>query len=317
MTVMVIMRDSYTTILRGLSVKVQKSKKMHSKQNNVKRNTVISVLLALVVVVALIGIFLVRSNGQQVVLQIGDTRVSQAEYVAYQDSAKIFNTDKEGVRKELIDYYKNKQVAEKFDLPMNSLFIDEQWSGVVSEHSKDSLEAKKLYTKEDEAWAQILKYNKLYETLSRALQKEALVGAVYHIPYSSQGKLGAKQQADEIISSIKTDRTQGLSIDKKLLEELPSKIQQASASRSGAYLLFKDSSGLRIGGTFGVRGGIIPVDMANTIFSTNLPVISDVVDVQDSAFYVVHATKKIDATKDIPEKLQQEKNNIRVVEYDR
>lgn len=298
-------------------MKVKKLNKEDTIYN--KKNITIMLIITLVAstLLALGAFFLSRSAGGDVVLHVGDLRITKAQEQRYKDSAKRMGLDGENVRGELIDYLKNKHIAQKHNLPMNTLFIDEQWSSVVSERSIDSFAARKLSVHADEKWAYILKYNKLYHVLSRSLDNDALVGAVYHIPYSATDKERSVQIAQEVKVELSKGNGASLMKDQQLLKNLLDSIPQASASRSGGYILFKDSSGLRMGGTFGIRGGTIPLDMADRLFKEKVPVVSDVIDVNESELYVVHVTDEVRADEQLPDRLAADKQGIRVVEYDK
>lgn len=287
--------------------------------SNKKSRTTLFLVSALVAAggLALVGFLLSRSSDGQVVLQVGNERITKAEEQRYKDSAKSMGLGDENVRGELIEYLKNKHIAQKYTLPMNTLFIDEQWSNVVSEHSVDSFAAKKLFTHKDEDWAYVLKYNKLYHVLSRSLDKDALVGALYHIPFSGSDKQYAQQLANDIKATLQKGNVATLEQDQQLLKDVYEKTPQASASKTGAYLLFSDSSGLRMGGTFGVRGGTVPYDMTAGLFKGKLPMVSDVAEVNASELYVIHVVAKIEADESFPDTIITEKEGVRVVEYDK
>lgn len=284
-----------------------------------KRHPIIIVIVALIlsVLIAVASFLFFRSSESKAVLQVGDTTLTKAQEQVYIDSAKKMGLDDEKIREQLIEYLKNRHVAKLYDLPTNKLFINEQWSSVVSERSTDSRAAEKLFRFGDEEWAHVLKYNKLYHVLSRSLTQDALVGAVYHVPYSSSDKKLALQTLNEVRKVLSEADASSLRRDQDLLSKVINTIPQASASKSGAYLLFNDSSGLRMGGTFGVRGGTIPLDMTNRLFSQKLPIVSEVVDVNESELYLVHISSSISADVDFQDKLDWDKQKVRVVEYDK
>lgn len=294
--------------------KLNKDDIMHNKKHPI---TIVIVALILSVLIAVASFLFFRSSESKAVLQVGDITLTKAQEQVYIDSAKKMGLDDEKIREQLIEYLKNRHVAKLHNLPTNELFINAQWSSVVSEKSIDSRAAEKLFRFSDEKWANVLKYNKLYHVLSRSLSQDALVGVVYHVPYSSSDKKLALQTVNEVTEGLSVADVSSLHRDQDLLDRVLNTIPQASASKSGAYLLFNDSSGLRMGGTFGIRGGTIPLDMANRLYSQKSPIVSNVVDINESELYLVHISSKISANVDFPDKLESDKQKVRVVEYDK
>ena len=79
----------------------------------------------------------------------------------------------------------------------------------------------------------------------------------------------------------------------------------------------EDGSASLMGGSFGLRTGLIPSEMIEAVDDREFPYVSDVYHLEGAAYYVIRVLDSFEVEGGLDRLLVEEKSNIKVVEYDR
>lgn len=301
---------------------VKQTEDRDSRQGNLlkvlnKKTILIAVAVLVVVVLAVFAVL--RSQGGSfsgVALRVGDEIIFQDEYNDYIKSAKKLNMNEEEAHDTLIEYHKNRIALSDMKIPAHKEVVDKQWDLVLSEISEDYLSSLQYEDELDSPAGQVLVLNRYVRVLEAEAHGQMYLGSLYHFPYFDRTKDREGVLAQDIYQRLQ-GLGEDLSEDVELAEEQITATTQTSASYTGLYLIRSDGAASKIGGSFGHRFGMIPEQINQELPEASLPYLSEVVDVDLSGFYIVRVVDSFDAGENIAQDIQDAKNKIRVVEYDR
>lgn len=274
-------------------------------------------VFAAVGIVFVTAVLLLQSKQAEKVLSVGDSVIYRSDYTKYMNAAKQFGDNEQEARETLIDYLKNKQLAKEMKIPVLTEVLQLQKSNVASSKAENSEEAEDMARKTRSPWVDVLGYNNYIETFAKSnMAGKVNLGAYFHLPYIEGDKDRVSKLADSVRESLQSSSST-LSQDVKAIERIDTELPLAAASRSGIYMLDSDGSGLRFGGAFGVRPGLLPEDLLKEVSKSQAPFLSKTHHVPDTAFFFTHIVRSYDMGNDFATRYDDMKNGVRVVEYDR
>lgn len=302
---------------------VKESKDLKGEQSslfNFPHSKIVYIVLAVVIVVGLAAAAIYRNQGDDtsnIAFRVGDAIVFESDYTDHIESSAELGIDEESARADLIEYYKNEQALKELDIPVSQPLVDAQWDLVLADISDDYLSSIDYQDKADTSAGQVLSFNK-YVSVVRAIQSEGdiYVGALYHFPYediSRESSRNLVETTHDALKGMEGDLTE----DANYINSNLADIATLTPSYTGLYLINTDGDAVRMGGAFGSRTGLIPQEIIDSLDGSSLPYLSDIVDVELMAYYTVRAVDSFEVEGDLTQQLQNEKNKIRVVEYDR
>lgn len=277
-------------------------------------------LVGLVLLAVLLVFFLVYKGGEivgsKVVLKVGEVTVYQDQYDKYIESTDSLGVDEDLARQQLIDYHKNKTILDSMGIPYPDEFIEAQWPLVLGQVSDDYLSSVEHQDKFDTPAGRVYAFNNYVDVLSVNAEGKMYVGSLYNFPYTAKT---ADSELDYAERAQRSAVQMGGSFqdDVDYMERFLSDIPSTSSSHTGLYLIRGDGSASLMGGSFGLRTGLIPSDMVEAVEGQEMPYVSGVYHLEGLAYYVIRVLDSFELQGDLVQTLNDEGRKIKVIEYDR
>lgn len=219
------------------------------------------ILIGLALLAFLLVFFLIYRGGEvvgsKVVLKVGELTVYHDQYEKYIESTDSLGVDEDLARQQLIDYYKNQAILDSMDIPYPDEFIEAQWPLVLGRLSDDYLSSVENRDKFDTPAGRVYSFNNYVDVLGVNAEGRMYVGSLYNFPYTARtagSELGYAEEAQR--SAVQMGGS--LQDDVDYIERFLSDIPSTSSSHTGLYLTKEDGSASLMGGSFGLRTGLIP-----------------------------------------------------------
>lgn len=273
-----------------------------------KKGTLIiglSLAAAVIVLVATVFFLLKASNVvEPVALKVGDREVTKQQLENYTKSGKAINVSAADVRRTIIEHEKNVQIAKKHDIVVPEAFISRSNSG--ADAAEDNAEARD--------YLKLVRYNQAFEARLTQLPLAGYGVVVYEIP----------------ARALTADNKQNLSQAKEVAKQFRSQItdlDQSSAVVLDRVMQYNADEGQTANsGVRFVPSEVIFDDSATGSLMSDAYLLKQVKDkktgvteVQESGTNSVFFLDILFEQKkrtDILSQVQQDKESMKVVEYD-
>lgn len=286
------------------------------KKNKPKLNTLfIGVGLAAAVLLLVASVFFLLRTTKVVepaALIVGDVEVSQSAFDEYVKLGKEENLTKTQVRDIVVEYEKNKQMAEKFDISVPEEYSKKIGAGMQFGPVNENFDSK------NDILEQAKRYNKTFLARLTQTNQEGYGVFIYDIPAILNGPDAdieaaieeAKKTATKYRSEIESKKSGAAAV----LDEVSSyNASYGQAAKTGAYYITTEKMPYDDPASKSVRSNAY---ILSQIDDKPLGLTEVMVSGDNSAFFVdvLFKQKKM---KDVQYDVQEAKDSIKVVIYDK
>ena len=287
------------------------------EKNKPKLNTLfVGVGLAIAVLVLVASVFFLLRTTKVVepaALIVGDVEVSQSVFDEYVSLGKKEGLTKSQVRDIVVEYEKNKQMAKKFDIS-----VPEEYAKQVGAGMQYGLGSETSQTQKDDVFEQAKRYNKTFLARLTQTSQEGYGVFIYDIPAILNGPDAdielaideAKKTATEYRNKIESKKSGAAAV----LEEVSSyNASYGQAAKTGAYYITTEKMPYDDPASKSVRSNAYILSQIK-----DKPMgLTEVIVSGDNSAYFVDVLFKQKKMKDVQYNVQEAKDSIKVVIYDK
>lgn len=317
-------------------------KKLHIPKGRKGKLLLFATISAVVILVALLLILIFKQARiiNPLAFKVGETGVTVAELDRYAELGSKYKVSRENVRSNLIQYHKYKILAERYDIDISEIYLDEAHNASAVEFGSTP-SVLLAYADDNNDYTKIMSYIYAFNQRMSYYHTGGYAIVMFDFPYDTTNYLDDPLYAQYLdnpkVGDIIKSNLGAYSAEtvKKMAEDLRAKVVSAEISDQDALKVIKDDyflgSRSKFGLTFIALGGDEiknggSMTSTGPLYSGELlpklkkmkPGVSEIYETKVThSFYFIDYKFKIDKDADFPTEVKNAKAKIRVVEYDR